>query len=185
MQIRGSNGIQFCMREFRVKRYFFLFISFIFLTAAGCQKEMPVPHEGDEAPDFTLESISGDKVRLAELRGKIVLVNFWASWCPPCREEVPSLFSLNAAMAGKNFRLLAVAIDEGGRGSIENFFRKTGVSLPALFDPGGLVGKRYGITGVPETFIIDKQGKIRKKIVGPIDWADPEMIRYLDGLAVN
>ncbi len=173
------------MRKLKAKRYFVLFISVLFLSVTGCRNEIPVPHEGDAAPDFTLESISGNKVRLSELRGKVVLVNFWASWCPPCREEIPSLFSLNAALTGKNFRMLAVAIDEGGRETIENFFRKTGVSLPALFDPGGLAGKRYGITGVPETFIIDKRGVIRKKVVGPIDWADPEMIRYLGALAAN
>lgn len=185
MRIYGSNDIKFNMRVFTVKRNFLLFILLLFLALLGCQKETRVAREGDAAPDFGLESISGDKVRLSELRGKVVLVNFWASWCPPCREEIPSLFSLNAALSGKNFRMLAVAIDEGGRETIENFFRKTGVSLPALFDPGGHVGKLYGITGVPETFVIDKRGTIRKKIVGPVDWANPEMIRYFDDLASN
>ncbi len=170
-------------RRFAVKKILILFISIVFLAVTGCSNDTPVPREGSVAPNFTLESISGDKVSLSELRGKVVLLNFWASWCPPCREEIPSLYTLNAAMSGKNFRLLAVAIDEGGRDAVAQFFRRTGVSLPTLFDPGGPVGKRYGITGVPETFVIDKHGIVRKKVVGPLEWGDPGIIGYLNKLA--
>ncbi len=160
-----------------------LFLSLMFLAGTGCRNENPVPREGAPAPDFTLESISGEKVRLSEMHGRVVLLNFWASWCPPCREEIPSLFTLNSALTGKNFRLLAVAIDEGGRDAVIRFFKRTGVSLPTVFDPGGFIGKRYGITGVPETFVIDKQGIIRKKVIGPIDWTGPEMMGYINKLA--
>jgi thiol-disulfide isomerase/thioredoxin len=170
-------------RRFTVKKILFLFISALLLAVTGCRNEAPVPHEGASAPDFNLESISGNKVRMSEMRGKVVLLNFWASWCSPCREEIPSLISLNAALTGKNFQLLAVAIDEGGRDAVMQFFSRTRVSLPTLFDPGGLAGRRYGIRGVPETFVIDKHGIIRKKVVGPIDWTDPEMIGYINKLA--
>ncbi len=168
-----------------MKKILILFIAALFLTFTGCSNKSPAPREGDAAPDFTLESISGDKVSLSELRGKVVLLNFWASWCPPCRDEIPSLYTLNAAMSGKNYRLLAVAIDEGGRNAVSQFLKKTGVSLPVLVDPGGVVAKRYGITGVPETFVIDRMGKIRKKVVGPIDWTEPEMIKYLNKLSIS
>jgi len=166
-----------------LNKFHVLFISLLFLALTGCPDKAPVPREGASAPDFTLEGVSGEKVRLSDLRGKVVLLNFWASWCPPCREEIPSLFTLNAALTGKNFRMLAVAIDEGGRDQVMEFFRRTGVSLPALFDPGGNVGKSYGITGVPETFVIDKQGVIRKKVIGPIEWTDPGMMGYISNLA--
>ncbi len=168
-----------------MKKYLFLFVSLLLLGVAGCEKNATVPHDGEPAPDFTLTSLSGEKIRLYDLRGKVILLNFWASWCPPCREEIPSLASLNAAMAGKNFQMLAVSIDKGGRDTIKRFFSKTGVNLPTLLDPDGSVGKEYGISGVPETFVIDKQGIIRKKVVGPIDWSDASVVRYLDNLAAN
>jgi hypothetical protein len=82
-------------------------------------------------------------------------------------------------MAGKGFRMLTVSIDEGGSNAVESYFRMTGYRLPTIPDPGGRVGKLYGITGVPETFILDRQGVIRKKVVGPFAWDDPSVINYL------
>jgi peroxiredoxin len=165
-----------------VKANLFLIIGVVLLVLTGCKSETPAPREGEPAPDFELTALSGEKVRLSGLRGKVVLLNFWASWCPPCREEIPSLVTLNAKLPARDFQLLAVAIDKGGREAISAFFGKTGVILPTLLDSDGLVAKEYGITGVPETFVIDKQGIIRKKVIGPIDWSDPAVIRHLDSL---
>ena len=161
------------------------------VALAGCSREQkdvagkPVAQEGSQAPDFTLKTLDGQEVTLSSLKGKVVLLNFWATWCPPCREEVPSMVKLNAAMENKPFRMLAVSIDEGGEKAVEAYFSESGNTLPALLDPGRAVGKIYGITGVPETFIIDMQGVIRKKVIGPMDWSNPEVIGYLDGLAKN
>jgi peroxiredoxin len=174
-----------CEGEFKVKKCICLFLALLLIIVTGCRREVPVAREGKPAPDFTLSGVSGEKVRLAEFRGKVVLLNFWASWCPPCREEIPALINLDKAMVGKDFRMLAVAIDKGGRDTIVEFLRHQEVSLPVLLDPDGSVAKTYGITGVPETFIIDKMGKIRKKIVGPIDWSDISVIRYLNKLAID
>ncbi len=168
-----------------MRKYIFLILSLLLLVSTGCHKDAPAPKEGDAAPDFNLTSLSGEEVRLSDLRGKVVIVNFWASWCPPCREEIPSLVTLNTAMAGKNFRLLAISIDKDGKNAIAPFFNKLGINLPTLFDSNGSVGKRYGITGVPETFIVDGQGIIRKKVVGPIDWSAPDMIRFINDLAAG
>jgi peroxiredoxin len=168
-----------------MRKYIVLIISLLLLVAMGCHKDIPAPKEGDAAPDFRLTSLSGGDVRLSELRGKVVLVNFWASWCSYCREEIPSLVTLNTAMAGKNFRMLTISIDNDGKTAIAPFFNKLGISLPTLFDMDGSVGKSYGITGVPETFIVDKKGTIRKKVVGPIDWSAPDTIRYIDDLAAG
>lgn len=144
-----------------------------------CQRTAP-PGEGGLAPDFALKNLGGGEVKLADLRGKVVLLNFWATWCPPCREEIPSMAKLNAAMAGKPFQMLAVSIDEGGKEAVEAYFSKAGTTLPALLDQKQAVGKRYGITGVPETFIINPKGVILKKVIGPLDWSDPAVIRFLD-----
>ncbi len=168
-----------------MRKYIGLILSLLLLVLTGCNNNAPAPKVGESAPDFKLSSFSGGDVRLSDLRGKVVLVNFWATWCPYCRDEIPSLVNLNAAMAGKNFQMITISIDKNGENAIAPFFNKLGISLPTLFDPDGTVGKRYGITGVPETFIVDGQGIIRKKVVGPMDWGSPEVIRFLGDLAAG
>jgi thiol-disulfide isomerase/thioredoxin len=137
--------------------------------------------EGAAAPDFTVKDLEGKDVALSSLKGTVVMVNFWATWCPPCKEEIPSLIKLNKAMTGKSFRMLAIAVDEGGKDPVQKFF-KGNKDLPAYLDPDGKVSQLYGTTGVPETFIVDKQGIIQKKIVGGMDWSSQEVISYMDDL---
>jgi peroxiredoxin len=154
---------------------------FTILFIAACSKEPRKPAlEGVEAPGFTLQGIDGKGVALSDLKGKVVMLNFWATWCPPCREEIPSMVRLNKAMSGKPFQMLAVSIDEGGKDAVARFFASNGATLPVLLDNNSKVGKLYGITGVPETFIIDRKGVIVKKVIGPLDWSDPTVIQYLD-----
>uniref|UniRef100_A0A831UJE0 TlpA family protein disulfide reductase n=1 Tax=Geobacter metallireducens TaxID=28232 RepID=A0A831UJE0_GEOME len=151
------------------------------LVLAGCSKEPSKPAiQGNPAPDFTLNTLNGEVVKLSDLKGQVVVVNFWATWCPPCREEIPSMMRLNAAMAGKPFRMLCISIDDGGKVAVEEFFRKTGFSLPTLLDADKRAGKLYGITGVPETFVIDGNGVILKKVVGAMEWDHPQVIAFLD-----
>jgi thiol-disulfide isomerase/thioredoxin len=137
--------------------------------------------EGAAAPDLTVKDLEGKDVTLSSLKGSVVLVNFWATWCPPCREEIPSMIKLNKAMAGKSFRMLAISIDEGGKEAVQKFFKGSN-DLPAYLDTDGKISQLYGTTGVPETFIVDKQGIIQKKIVGGMDWSAPDVISYLDEL---
>ncbi|AJE04828.1 TlpA disulfide reductase family protein [Geobacter pickeringii] len=151
----------------------------ILVALLGCSRPQKPAVEGSPAPDFTLNTLNGELVKLSDLKGQVVLVNFWATWCPPCREEIPSLMRLNAAMAGKPFRMLCVSIDEGGKVAIEEFFRKSGYSLPTLPDTDKRAGTLYGITGVPETFVIDKRGVILKKVVGGMEWDRPDVVAYL------
>ncbi len=138
--------------------------------------------EGSKAPEFILKDLAGRDVSLASLRGKVVFLNFWATWCPPCKEEIPSMVRLNQAMTGKPFQMLAVSIDEGGKGAVEAYFARTGITLPSLNDKDQRVGKMYGITGVPETFIIDGKGVIIKKVIGGMDWGAPEVVSFLNGI---
>jgi peroxiredoxin len=158
----------------------------LLVVLGGCTKEKPAPRsigEGQPAVDITLRDLAGQEVKLSDLRGKVVLLNFWATWCPPCRAEIPSMAKLNQLMAGKPYQMLAVSIDDQGKPAVETFFQQQGVTLPTYLDPEQKIAKVYGVTGVPETFIIDKQGVIQKKVIGGMDWSSPEVVSYLEGLA--
>jgi thiol-disulfide isomerase/thioredoxin len=163
-----------------MKKY--LCLAFVLLLCAlpGCSRKEKPALGGNAAPDFTLKDLSGKEVKLSSLRGKVVLLNFWATWCPPCREEIPSMMRLNKAMEGKQFQMLAVSEDAGGKEAVAGYFKDSGASLPALLDIDQAVGQRYGLTGVPETFVIGKNGAILKKVVGAMDWNDPAVIGFLD-----
>jgi thiol-disulfide isomerase/thioredoxin len=157
------------------------------ILMAGCSKKETATGDSEvkekkPAPEITVTSLTNVPLKLSALKGKVVLLNFWATWCPPCREEIPSMMKLNSAMAGKPFQMVAVSIDEGGVPEIESFFKSSGFSLPAYTDPGGAAVKIYGITGVPESFIIDKNGILVKKVIGPLAWDSPETITYIEGL---
>jgi peroxiredoxin len=135
-----------------------------------------------EMPNFTLPDINGKEVSLSGHRGKVVLVNVWATWCPPCRQEMPSMQSLYEKFKGENFEILAVSIDSEGREAVAPFMRKMNLTFPALLDPGETIRSLYGITGVPESFIIDKKGILVQKIIGPINWATPEVFFFFKDL---
>lgn len=137
---------------------------------------------GLPAPDFTLPGLDGNPVSLTDYRGKVVLLNIWATWCPPCVEEMPSMEILYTRLKGKNFEILAVSIDTTGAKAVAPFMRKHKLSFPALVDPKGTIKYLYGTTGVPESFIIDKKGIINQIIIGPRNWATPEVVRFFRNL---
>ncbi len=137
---------------------------------------------GETAPDFQLEDTEGKLVSLSALRGKVVLVNFWATWCPPCREEMPSMERLNEVMAGEDFVLLAINTEQKGRTVVPDFLKKTPYSFPILFDDKEVVQNLYGVYKFPESFVIRKDGTIDQKIVGPLDWSSTKTIAYFKGL---
>lgn len=137
---------------------------------------------GDLAPDFQLEDTKGNKVSLSDLRGKVVLVNFWATWCPPCIVEMPSMERLNEVLAGDDFVMLAINTEENGRSIVPAFLEKTPYTFPILYDNKGVVQKRYGVFKFPESFIINKDGTVAEKIIGPLDWSSLETITHFKGL---
>jgi peroxiredoxin len=137
---------------------------------------------GHEVPDFAFPDIDGKKVSLSDHRGKVVLVNVWATWCPPCRQEMPSMQRLYEKFKGESFKILAVSIDSEGRQTVAPFMRKMNLTFTALLDQEETIRPLYGITGVPESFIIDKQGILVKKIIGPINWASPEVFLFFKDL---
>ncbi len=134
--------------------------------------------EGSVAPDFTLPGLDGKSVSLREHRGKVVFVNIWATWCTTCKEEMPSMEKLYRALGNEAFEILAVSIDENGADAVAPFMKKHGLTFPALTDPEGAIQSTYGITGVPETFIVDGNGVVVLKFIGPADWATPDALRY-------
>ena len=138
----------------------------IVVATAGCKADAP-PVNGDTAPDFVLQSLGGPTRKLSNYRGKVVLVNLWATWCPPCIAELPVLEEVAKSYADKGLVILAVAGDEDPQ-AVRDFLATKPVSFEVLFDPDGVIGTRYGITGYPETFFVDRQGLLRDKIIGPL-----------------
>ena len=137
---------------------------------------------GLPAPDFSFPDLKGQEVGLSDHGGKVVLVNIWATWCHPCREEMPSMQRLYERFKGENFEILAVSIDSTGREAVAPFVHKLNLTFPALLDPEANIKLPYGVTGVPESFIVDKEGMLVKKIIGPIDWATPKVFRFFRDL---
>ena len=134
--------------------------------------------KGMPAPNFTLPATDGNMVSLADYKGDVILLNIWATWCPPCVEEMPSMEKLHQALKGERFKILAVSIDAGGSKAVLPFMKKHQLSFTALADAKGTVKTQYQATGVPESFIIDKEGIIAEKVIGPADWAAPDAIKY-------
>src|SRR5579875_1916434 len=137
--------------------------------------EVPVA-AGDMAADFKLQSLSGKQVTLSALRGKVVFLNIWATWCGPCREEMPSMETLyDEFRNNKDFVMLAVSQDTKGRGVVAPYVEKNGYHFKVLLDPENKVGEAYEVSGVPETFIIDRQGRIVAHHMGAFDWSRPDV----------
>ncbi len=134
---------------------------------------------GKPAPDFEYFDANGKMWRLSDLRGKVVFLNFWATWCTTCKAEMPLKEDLYKRMQGKPFQMLGVLFRDDPE-NLESYFKTYTVSIPTLISPDDEAGKLYGITGVPETFIIDKEGIVREKVVGPGAWDKPETMVLIE-----
>jgi cytochrome c biogenesis protein CcmG/thiol:disulfide interchange protein DsbE len=121
------------------------------------------------APAFALPDLQGHQVTLDSLKGRVVAMNFWASWCGPCREEIPDLARVYAAHREKCFAMLGVAEESGGREDVAEAARRFGITYPVLVDPQGQIGDAYKILGYPRTYLIDHLGQIRQTFDGAVD----------------
>jgi len=148
------------------------------LLATGCKDSGPAGtllEAGRPAPDFALEDLEGRTWRLSEQRGKVIFLNFWATWCPPCRQEMPDMEALHREMTltGQPFQMLAVlSNDDPANGAL--MAEKIGLTFPILKDEEALTAQAYGLTGIPETFIIDGNGMVRERLSGARPWNSPE-----------
>jgi len=140
---------------------------------------------GKAAPGFELPDLAGEMVPLSRYKGKVVFLNFWATWCEPCEEEMPSMEYLYKELKGKNFEMVAVSIDSKKPAVIEEFVNKYGLTFPILHDRKHKVKELYKSTGVPETFIIDQHGVVRERVVGPRDWSGPYATKVIRDLLAS
>ena len=141
----------------------------IIMLFTGCVQRPTVAEVGKLAPDFTLVDTKGKTWTLSELEGQVVFVNFWATWCPPCLKEMPSMQQIYKAMPPNKFKMLAI-LSNDEPAFADTVAAKNGYTFPILIDPDNLASKAYGLTGVPETYIIDKKGVLREKFIGPRQW---------------
>ncbi len=159
----------------RMTRYRFLCAALPLLLAAGCDRGSHPRQNGRVAPDFTVTEGSRS-VHLADYRGKVVVLNFWATWCAPCIAELPSLTAMQQQLP--QVQVLAVSVDEDQQ-AYKDFLAEHKIGLLSIDDPSRRSSSLYGTYGWPESYVIDQHGVIRRKFVGPQDWTSPEVLEYL------
>ncbi|MBI3121735.1 MAG: TlpA family protein disulfide reductase [candidate division NC10 bacterium] len=141
-----------------------------FLSSPSVEVRIPT-ERGAVAPDFVLPTLAGPPIRLSDHQGKVVLLNFWATWCPPCRAEMPSMEKLYRAYRDRGLVILAVSGDRTGRSVVESFVQERGVTFPILLDSPGEVFAQYGVRGLPTSYLLDRQGRIVSADIGARDWS--------------
>lgn len=159
------------------------FLGIIVLFALPSYRHGEASIAGHRARDFALE-LDGKPTHLSDFRGKVVVLNFWGSWCPPCVEETPALNKLEKYLAPRNALVLGVAADQDPA-AYQQFLHDHNVIFETYRDPNtkenhSPIAESYGTTMVPETYIIDRQGRIARKIIGLQQWDSPQMLAYFD-----
>jgi peroxiredoxin len=158
------------------------FLLIALATVAWLQRWQQQSRTGFPAPDFSLPDLNGTVHSLSALRGRVVFLNLWTTWCPPCRMEMPAMERLYRRFRDRDFVILAVSEDEEGASAVAPFVAELGITFPVLLDPEGRLSTRYGVTGYPETFIIDRNGHVVEHVIGPAEWNSEEMLAYFEAL---
>jgi predicted transcriptional regulator YdeE/peroxiredoxin len=156
---------------------FVLFLAVVNFSA--CHSRSRMPRVGSPAPDFSLES-----VRLSQFRGQVIVLNFWATWCLPCVQEIPSLVEMQRRMKAKGISVIAVSVDVD-ENAYRQFVRNHNVDLLTVRDPSGKTNAAYGTFKFPESYIIDRKGVIQHKFLVAVDWTDQQVIDLLNRLSQN
>jgi peroxiredoxin len=136
---------------------------------------------GDRAPDFSVRTEAGPTVSLSDFGGKVLVLNFWATWCPPCIQEMPSLDQFAKQFRDSGVVVVGVSVDED-EAAYRRFLKQAGVSFAMGRDPESAISDRFGTYRYPETYVINRDGKVLQKIVGPADWTDSQMVNYIKSL---
>ena len=141
------------------------------------------PIKGNKAlPSIILEDLNGKKVDLKIFKGKVIFLNFWATWCGPCKEEMPTMETLYRQFKDRNFVFLTISVDYEGSKPVREFIEKNRYTFPVLVDQKNETLDIFEVTGIPTTFVIDKQGKLLGKAIGPRNWKSSEIVSYLTQL---
>jgi peroxiredoxin len=159
-----------------------LLVSLPALTFAGSERPQDAPRVvavGSVAPDFTLENMQGEKISLSQYRGKVVIVNFWATWCPPCRTEMPSMEVLHETFKDDGLVLLAINVEPGGAKVVSDFLKESPYSFPILLDEQNQTQNSYTVFQYPSSFIVDRQGIVVKKLIGAVHWMGGDIYNLL------
>ncbi len=151
------------------------------LLSCGGSEGKRTPVVGELIPDIVLPDLQGDTFRLSDHRGEVILLNFWASWCAPCIEEMPSLERLHRALEAKGLRVVAVSVDDDVQ-IIERFREEYDLSFLILHDAGASVSHAFETFKYPETFIVDRDGRLISKVIGARDWITPRIMVDIVGL---
>ncbi len=152
----------------------------LLFALTGCYSGTRPPRIGSGAPDFTVQD-SDHTVTLSQFRGQVVVLNFWATWCPPCVEEMPSLVEMQKRLRAQGITVLAVSIDVDDT-AYHKFLKDYGADFVAVRDEAQKSPALYGTHGWPETYIIDRTGVVRRKFIGPVNWKSPEITDFLTKL---
>ena len=162
-----------------------ILVAFGFYISRAHNEVNDAAEVGKPAPNFSLSDESGRTVQLSDFRGKYVVLNFWATWCPPCVEEAPSLDQFNRRFAGSGsskISVLTVSVDSGWA-AVKSFSQEKNITFPVLLDVHQEVPHRFGTFKYPETYIIDPSGIVIKKVIGGMNWMSPEVLQFFDDLA--
>ena len=141
-------------------------------VVVSAKPSLPPADVGAPAPDFTLPDLEGRERALSAERGKVVLVNFWATWCKPCEDEMPAMQRVYRDLQAEGFELIAVSVDEGIE-EVREFQERMGLSFPILHDPGKEAAARYQSFRYPESFLVDREGTLVARFIGPREWDTP------------
>jgi cytochrome c biogenesis protein CcmG, thiol:disulfide interchange protein DsbE len=154
--------------------------SLLYMFARADYRQGEPSLRGRPEKDFAL-TLDGKPARLSDLRGNVVVLNFWATWCQPCIDEAPSLNALQRRIAPRGGTVLGINLDED-QSAYESFLKTYQIGFPNYRDPSKRIALDYGTTMYPETYIIDRKGRLDRKIIGPQDWTSPELTAYLDSV---
>lgn len=155
---------------------------FVLYAVSGCTSQKPVS-VGTPAPELVVKDLrTGQKVNIRDFEGKVLFVNFWASWCPPCKEEMPSIETVHREfLARSDFRLITILFKDSNTNGLD-YLRSNGYTFPVFEDISGRSSRNFGVTGVPETYIVDKKGLLRRKVIGALDWSAPDEKVFIQNL---
>lgn len=152
----------------------------LLLAMTGCETKPGNGNVGEAAPAYATISLAGDSVSLAKLRGEVVLLNVWATWCQPCRQEIPALEKIHQSYSARGLAVVGVSVDAAGdEKEVLDFSRDFGMTYAVWLDPEQRVNDVFRLVGVPSTFLVDREGQVVWKHLGPVDPADPGLTKAL------